>query len=226
MFRKKLATMWGAEQQNFQNVVGDFNSVLDAMSSVKMLRLRLSSNPDLVRWNAESKLRQAALASEKASRVPDLEAAVGIQRFEEDGTDAPVFGIGVPLPLFDRKQGNKAAAEHELVKTQAARRAAETELAAVLPEVHACLTSAHRKALTLRTKVVLAMEEAFDTAYKGYEERKFGFLDVLGAQRGPLTARGDLLDALSDYHTDLADIQRITGTSIEEFLENKAEERR
>jgi len=30
----------------------------------------------------------------------------------------------------------------------------------------------------------MVMQEAFDAAYKGYEECKFGFLDVLDAQRG------------------------------------------
>ena len=224
--RKKLAAMWGAEQPHFQNVAGDFDSVLDALPSLEMLRLRLSSNPDWARGDAELKLRQAALASERAARMPDLEAAIGLQRFEEDGSDALAFGIGLPLPLFDRNQGNIAAARHELAKTQAERRAAETELAAELANAHGTLRSSHGRALTLRSKVVPAVEDAFDAAHKGYGQGKFGFLDVLDAQRGLFAARGDLLDALSDYHAALTDIQRITGTSIEELLKDKPEEER
>jgi cobalt-zinc-cadmium efflux system outer membrane protein len=223
--RKKLAVMWGTEEPHFQKVVGDLDSVLDALPAVETLRLRLSSNPDLARGDVELKLRQAALASEKSARAPDLEATVGLQHFEEDGTDALAFGVGFPLPLFDRNQGNIAAAKHEIAKKQAEQRAAETELATELAEIHARLMSAHRRALTLRSKVVPAMEETFAAAHNGYGQGKFGFLDVLDAQRGLFIVRGDLLDALSDYHIALTDIQRITGTSIEELLRMKPEEK-
>lgn len=223
--RKKLAAMWGAEQPHFQQAVGDFENVLEDLPAVELLRLRLSSNPDLVRCAVELKLRHAALASEKAARAPDLEASIGIQRFEDDGTDSLAFGIGFPLPLFDRNQGNVAAASHELAKAEAARMAAEIALAAELANVHGNLRSAHGRALALRSKVLPAMEEAFAAASEGYSQGKFGFLDMLDAQRELFRARGALLDALSAYHAALAEIQRTTGTSIEELSESKAEER-
>jgi outer membrane protein, heavy metal efflux system len=81
--RRKLAAMWGSEQPHFKEVVGDFDSVLDSLPSHETLRLQLSSNPDLARGDTELKLRQAELASEKAAQVPDLEASIGLQRFEE-----------------------------------------------------------------------------------------------------------------------------------------------
>lgn len=223
--RKKLAAMWGAEQPHFRQAAGNFESVLDHLPAVELLRLRLFSNPDLARSDAELKLRQAALASEKAARAPDLEASIGIQRFEEDGTDSLAFGIGVPLPLFDRNQGNIAAARHALAKAEAARRATESALAAELANAHGTLRSAHGRALTLRSKVVPVMEEAFAAAREGYSQGKFGFLDMLDAQRGLFEARGALVAALSDYHTAVATIQRITGTSIEELLESKVGKR-
>ncbi|MFC1497719.1 TolC family protein [Verrucomicrobiota bacterium] len=219
--RKKLAAMWGAEQPHFQNVVGEFDNVIDALPSMKMLRLRLSSNPDLARGNAELKLRRAALASEKAARLPDLTATAGVQQFEEDGSEALAFGIGFPLPLFDRNQGNIAAAKHELAKARAEQKAVETGLATELAETHARLESARKRVLTLRSKIVPAMEEAFDAAGKGYAQGKFGFLDVLDAQRGLFDAKGNLLNALLDYHIALSDIQKITGTSIEELLKQE-----
>jgi len=73
---------------------------------------------------------------------------------------------------------------------------------------------------------VPARKKAFEAASEGYRQGKFGFLDVLDAQRGLFVARGALVDALSNYHASVAEIQRITGTSIEELLENKVEERK
>ena len=222
--RRKLAATWVSEQPHFQKVVGDFDDVIEGLPSLEILRVRLSSNPDAAHGNAELRLRQAALASERAARVPDLDASIGLQRFEEDGTDALAFGIGFPLPLFDRNQGNIAAAKHELARAEAARRAAESALAAELANAHGTLRSAHGRAQTLRSKVVPAMEEAFAAAREGYRKGKFGFLDMPDAQRGLFEARGALVDALSAYHAAVTTIQRLTATSIEELLKSKAED--
>jgi hypothetical protein len=37
----------------------------------------LEATPDLARWDAELRLRRAAVSSEKAARIADLEASVG-----------------------------------------------------------------------------------------------------------------------------------------------------
>lgn len=224
--RKMLAAMWGDETPHFQRAEGDLNGVLASVPPMAALRSRISANPELARWDSELRRLEAALSSEKAGRIPDLQARIGVQRFEEDGTDALAFGIGVPLPLFDRNQGNISAAYHELAKARAERRAAQTTLVTELAEAHADLTSAHRRALALRAKVVPAMEEAFNAAHAGYSQGKFGFLDMLDAQRGLFDATGELVDALADYHIALAEIQRLTGTSIEELMGTEAEETR
>jgi len=215
--RTNLAAMWGAEEAQFEIVKGDFESVSDRIPSLKSLRPRLSESPELSRWEAEIRLRDAVVASEKAVRVPDLDAAIGLQRFEEDGTDSIAFGVGLPLPLFNRNQGNIAAVKHELDRAQAARRAVRTSLKAELIQAHAEFTSAHRRVLTLRSKVIPAMEQAFEAAHEGYRQGKFGFLDMLDAQRGLFEAQAAMVDALADYHAARVSIERLTATGIKQL---------
>ena len=222
--RKRLAAMWGAEQTKFEHVEGNLDSVLEEIPALNVLRARLSLNPDLARWDAELRLRQAMLSSEKAARIPDLEASVGYLRFEENGTNALSFGIRAPLPIFDRNRGNIAAARHSLSKAAAERSAAELAIASELTEIHAALAAAHQRAKTLKTRVVPAMQEAFDAAHKGYRQGKFGFLDMLDAQRELIEAKVSLVDTLNDYQAALIDIQRITSASIEELRKGKQED--
>lgn len=216
--RKKLAAMWGAERITFKGVAGSLDSVFGPIPSLDALRPRLTLNPDLARWETELRLRQATLASEKAARVPDIKASVGFLQFEEDRTDAFVFGVGVTLPLFDRNQGNIRAARHDLSKANAERLTMEVSLAAELAETHAALVGAHQRATTLQGKVVPAMEQAFEAAHEGYQQGKFGFLDMIDAQRGLFEAKGALVTALSDYYAAVTEIQRITGTSFEDLI--------
>jgi cobalt-zinc-cadmium efflux system outer membrane protein len=222
--RRSLAAMWGAEQAGFTHVEGDLNAVPEMLPSLESLRPYLARSPDLARWGTEMRLREAALASEKAARIPDLESSVGYLQFEEDGTDAFAFGVGVPLPIFDRNRGNITAAGHELVKVDAERTAMEVALATELAETHAALLSAQQRVETLRQKVVPAMEEAYAAAHEGYRQGKFGFLDMLDAQRGLVDAKGALVDALSDYHIALIETQRLTGTDVQELTNGKKED--
>lgn len=216
--RRKLAVLWGAEQAGFENVEGDLDPRMTAVPPLEVLLPCLERNPALARWEAELRLRHAALSSETAARIPDLKGSVGYAQYEEDGTDAIRFGVALPLPVFDRNQGNIAAATHGLAKAKAERVAAETALSAELAEAHAALKVAHARASALRSKVLPAMEQAFQASHEGYQQGKFGFFEVLDAQRSLFETQAALLDAQSGYQTALIDIQRLTATNTEALM--------
>jgi cobalt-zinc-cadmium efflux system outer membrane protein len=222
--RRKLAAMWGARQADFEGVTGDLGQVIQGVPSLEVLRLHLAKSPEMARWEAELRLQRAFLASEKAARIPDLEGAVGYVQYEEDSTHAIAFGVAIPLPVFDRNQGNIAAAAHGLDKVEAERAATEIALASELSETHAALSVAHQRVRVLRETVVPAMAQSFEAAHEGYGQGKFSFLDMLEAQRGLFEAQAALLDALSDYQTAVIDIQRLTATNIESLMNEDNEE--
>lgn len=221
--KRELASMWGNTRPLFKTVEGDFDAILESLPSLQSLTSCLSRNPDLARLDAELRLSMAQLSSEKAARVPDLKASVAFQSYEEDGTDAMAFGVGFPLPIFNSNKGNITAAELNIAKAKAQRRAIEVKLDTKLAEAHGALVSAHRKAMVLKSKVVPATQEAFDASAEGYRQGKFDFLDVLDSQRGLFDAKRALVDALSGYHAALADIQRLTGTGIDELIKQTQE---
>ncbi len=224
--RKKLATMWGSVHPKFQTVQGELDRILGSVPPIESFRSQLPRTPELARRESEIRLREARLASEKAARFPDLQASVGFARFQEDDTTAFSVGIGLPLPLFDRNQGNIAAAKHDVAKARAEGLAVETARVAELAEAHADLVLTHQRVLTFRSKVVPAMEEAFEAAHEGYRQGKFTFLDMLDAQRGLFEAKGALVDALADYHAAVATLQRIAGTSFDGLTKPKEEKSR
>ncbi|MFC1452556.1 TolC family protein [Verrucomicrobiota bacterium] len=219
--RANLVAMWTAPAAEFGTAEDNLDAVLDVVPSLERLQSKLSSSPELERWEADIELRETALASEKAARVPDLEASVGVHRYEEDGTDSISFGIGLPLPVFDRNRGNTSAARHELEKARSEQRAAAASLKAQLAQAHADLASAHGRARALALKVVPATTEAFEAVREGYQQGKFGFLDMLDAQRGLFEAKASLIDSLEDYHGAATAIERITATGLATLAEEQ-----
>lgn len=219
--RIRLAQMWGAQEPHFTRMSGEIEAIPDAIPDLQALREKLDANPELARLNAEQEKLEANLAAAKAARVPNVKASIALQSYEEDGTDAMAFGIAAPLPLFNRNQGHIAAAKHTLDGANAQRIAVRGWLTTDLTEGHTKLSIAHRRARTLTQTVIPAMESAFTAARDGYQQGKFGFLDMLDAQRGLVQTKNLLIDALSDYHAAAITIERLTGAEIEEPLNDQ-----
>ena len=62
--------------------------------------------------------QQHMIELEKSFRIPDLTVSVGPRRFEETGQSAWVAGISLPIPIFDRNQGARRAAEFDLKRVR------------------------------------------------------------------------------------------------------------
>ena len=55
---------------------------------------------------------------------------------------------------------------------------------------------------------------------EGYREGKFGYLDLLDAQRSLFDAKGQYIDALAGYHKSVAAIERLIGESLSSIKNN------
>lgn len=222
--RRQLAACWGASAAAFARVQGDLNTMAATVPPLEVLRSSLMRNPDLARWETAGRLQRAALAEARAGRIPDLHGSVGFVQYKEDGTEALAFRVGLPLPLFDRNQGNIAAAAHDLDRTEDERRAATLALNGSLAEAHAALASAHQRVVALRDMVLPAMERTYQAAREGYEQGTFGLLDVLDAQRILGETQVALLEAQSGYHRAVVEIQRLTAGGMDAFTKEWMED--
>jgi cobalt-zinc-cadmium efflux system outer membrane protein len=210
-----LCAMWGESTPHFDAVENVLDQVPEETPRLEALVSALDGNPLLGRAESEVRVREAALATQKAARIPNVDASVAVQYFEEDGTDAVSFGVGVPLPLFDRNRGNIDAARASLRQAEAERESIRVALASELTVAHAAYVASHGRCLALRSRILPAMEKAFSAARDGHQHGKFGFLEVLDAQRGVTDAQQSLLDAMVELHTARIAVERIAGNTAE-----------
>ena len=74
---------------------------------------------------------------------------------------------------------------------------------------------ARQQALALRGEILPGAQSAYDAASTGFDYGKFGFLDVLDAQRTLLQAKSQYLNTLAEAHRAMAAIERIVGVDHE-----------
>ncbi len=212
--RQQLAATWGSEKSQFTSVVGDLDSI-DEPPTLESLFQRVQRNPDLARWVTEITRRQAVIAREKSKAIPNVNLSLGLVQKMIPGDTAIIVGFSVPLQLFDRNQGKIQEAEQRLSKAMDVRRNVKVRIATALNTVYQQLDTAYVTVTTLRQEVIPGAESAFKAASRGYRLGKFGFLDVLDAQRTLFRVKAQYLQALSDYHQSVNRTERLIGSPLQ-----------
>jgi outer membrane protein, heavy metal efflux system len=213
--RKQLASNWGSTTPRFQSVAGELNTV-QVPPALNTLEKRLSNNPDLARWATEITQRQALISMEKSKAVPDVTATIGASKYLMPNDYALVVGFSVPLPVFNRNQGAILEAENRLSKAEEDRTTAEVKISTALNTAYQKLSTAYNEIIALRDDILPGATSAYNASSEGYRMGKFGFLDVLDAQRILFGAKNQYLQALSDYHKAVTEVERLIGSGLED----------
>ena len=77
-----LAATWGESQARFEWVRGDLGT-LPPLPALDSLLAAAPESPELARWNAEVGQREAAIAVERARRIPDVTVSLGARHYAE-----------------------------------------------------------------------------------------------------------------------------------------------
>jgi len=210
--RAALAASWAADHASFERVSGD----LAALSAPPEIDLdAVSRNPDVARWATELEAREAALVLERSRAVPDVTLSAGPRVFTDSGQVAAVVELGLPLPLFDRNQGNVAAASSAVAVAAAQRRAAITAVRAALGRNVDSLRAAYARATALRDGLIPAAQRTYTGAQEAYRRGALRNLEVLDARRAWFELRDAYLEALVAYHAARIEVERLLGADLE-----------
>ena len=182
---------------------------------------RLVQTPDAKGLEADVTQAQSALSLEKASAFPDPTLGFGVKQFREDDSQAFVAGISLPIPVFNLNRAGIQRAGHELNAAKLEQRGGQLTLETSLMEAYENFVSAYREASALNSSVLPGAEEAFSFSRQGYDAGKFGYLEVLDAQRTLFDARRQYNEAVLDYHRQRASIERMTALHAHENISDE-----
>jgi cobalt-zinc-cadmium efflux system outer membrane protein len=212
--RKRLAGLWGNAAPRFERAEGAMDA-LPVLPDQAVLQQRLARSPAMALARSHLERSQALAQVELSRRTPDVALNIGSKRSEELGRTQAVFGVSLPLPFFDRNQGNVLESARRVDKARDELAATALRLDAELSQAREEFELALRQAHALRNDILPGAQNAYDAASTGFEYGKFGFLDVLDAQRTLLQAKSQYLNTLAEAHRAMAAIDRILGADHE-----------
>jgi len=207
--------------QQLAQVTGSSVTVFDRLESPTLspglpprteeLLAQLDQTPEMRQAVVQIDKSDASLGAEKAQRIPNLTVSVGSQYDRSVRERVNVVGLSMPLPLFDRNQGNILSASRRADQARDLRNAVELRLRAETQTALNQWSTAMQEVESYDKIILPSAQQAVDTATRGFEMGKFGFIEVLDAQRTLIVARGQYLESLAAATNARAQVERVYG---------------
>lgn len=208
--RQTLASALGRETTTLGGVSGNL-TILPLLPAYTEIEAQIGQSPEVARRRIESEAKRRELALTRANRIVDPTIGLGLRNFKESGDNALIFGLSLPLPLFDRNQGNVQAATHRLSAAQAQEASGVVQSRASLAESWQSLAVSSAEAQMLRDQIIPSAQQTFEAANYGYQSGKFGVLEVQDAQRTLFEVRERYLEVLTTAHLAAVELDRQLG---------------
>jgi cobalt-zinc-cadmium efflux system outer membrane protein len=189
--------------------------VLDEQTTLATL---LRESPEIRRAQAGIARAGAALSRARAGRAPDLFVRGGfgynLERFDAPpnlagqrvGPEANVE-VGVRIPIFNRNQGNIAAAGAEAVIAEREMRRVELVLRARLATAFRTYQNALSVVTRYERQIIPRAQRAYDLYLTRFRQMAASYPQALIAQRTLFQARADYVSALVDVWQNAVQIQ-------------------
>jgi len=210
---KQLALITGATAPNFEHVEGDLERLPDLPTQAEMLA-RITDTADVRLASMQIQRAESSLELEKSQRIPDINVSVGSQYDEGLGDRVNLLGLSMPIPLFNRNQGNVLAAARGADQARDLRNATELRLRVEAQQAFEQWESARSEVDSIRSTLLPTAQQSVEGAVRGFEMGKFAFIDVLDAQRTLVSMRSQYLNTLDEAISAWVSLEKIYGSQL------------
>lgn len=164
-------------------------------------------HPALKAAQSEIQRAESALKTETAMRKPQPSFYADYER--QPDLDFTRFGVTIPVPLWNKREGPIAEAAARVNQTRALAEARRTELIADLENAYGQYEVASEQLQSFREGVLKEAEAALQAAEAAFRFGERGIIEVLDAQRVLRSVRSDFLSAQFDLQAAVIDIQQL-----------------
>src|SRR5262249_44975900 len=142
--------------------------------------------------------------------VPDVDVRVMLQKDYTSSTFlmSPSVAVGVPVPVWDRNQGNIINAQGALLRATEEAHRVRNDLTSRVAEAFERYENNRRLVEYYRLRILPDYVRVYRGVYERFQTEKgaVNFNDIAGAQQGVATATGTYLTTLAALWTSVVDL--------------------
>jgi cobalt-zinc-cadmium efflux system outer membrane protein len=197
------------------------------ISEQTALEMALERRPDLRAAKVREAMAESEIELAKSEAFPNISASVrytperniieGLLKPEERIVDRDKllsFGISIPLPVFNRQQGNIAEAASLRARARSERMSLEQAVRRDVLLAYQRYQAARRSLEVFTGNVLPESRESFQIVQLAHRLGELRLLDVINQERLFIEAQMSYVAAQKDYFTALADLEGAIGRNI------------
>jgi cobalt-zinc-cadmium efflux system outer membrane protein len=156
----------------------------------------LAASPQLAEARAGMDRARCQVDREYAERTPNVNLRTAIHYNNEIGENIAAVEVGVPLPIFNRNQGNIAKAQSQLIAAQNEVRRVELELRQKFASIFEQYSNANGQVQKYAGQILPNSVKTLDLVRSGYQQGEFNYQNLLISQRTYFQANLSYLESL------------------------------
>lgn len=208
-----LAAVVGSPVLPRPQLVGDLEGEIPRFDQEAIFAKILRESPEIRIAQVRVNRAQTAIQRAKVQPIPDISLRAGmgydVERLD-NRKRAGLTGfmeIAVPIPLFDRNQGNIAAAMAELKVAQEEIRRLELSLRARFASAFSTYITSLQTAERYQRDILPRAQKAYDLYLKSFQQMAAAYPQVLIAQRTLFQIRVDYIKAVTTLRESVVEIE-------------------
>lgn len=212
---RRLAAVVGVPRMKPAAVSGELAGELPKLEWDNCYVAVLGGNPELSA--ARARLERAAIVIRRARKepIPNIDLSISVRKNNiADGEEVANVQLGIPIPIFDRNQGNISAAEADWVAASKEVRRIELDLQDRLAVAYRRFSNARQQVDRYGRRMVPRAKKSLDLVTEGYEKGQVKYLTALIAQQTYVQVNLSYLDSLRELRVSSSVIegQLLTGS--------------
>lgn len=195
---RQLTAVMGVPELAYRPLLGSLASEPPRYDFDAARALLLELHPAIRAAETGVQRAQLALRRAQVEPIPNVNVGAGYQRDNQNLQDLWRFQVQLPVPLFDRNQGNILSARAELSRAEAEVSRVENELLNQLAAAFGQYAAAQERSRLYRTAILADAQKTYDLALAAFQGGQFEYLRVLQAQRAVAEAQLEYVRALGE----------------------------
>jgi outer membrane protein, heavy metal efflux system len=180
---RRLTALLGVTEMDPVSLGGNLEDDLPELSWEDSRQHVLSESPEMAEARTGVQRAQCEVVRQNAEWIPNVDVQAGV-RYDDAASDTvAIVEVGMPLPIFNRNQGNICAARAQLMESENEVRRVELALQDRLATVFKQYDSARRDARQYAAEILPNAKASLDLVQTGYRKGEFDYLTLLTAQR-------------------------------------------
>jgi outer membrane protein, heavy metal efflux system len=195
---RRLAASVGVDDLPYTRVNGDLQLPLPDYELERLRVYVLGIHPEL--RSAQIGVERAQLVLKRATvePIPNVTLGTGYVRQNQNKSNDWVIAASIPVPLWNRNQGNIFAAKAQVGEAVNEVGRVQNDLVGRLATAFGTYAAARQRAEKYKTAILPKAEQSYKLSLKAYQGGQFEYLRVLQAQRAVAEARLEYLRSLGE----------------------------